>query len=271
VPSLPVDDPDDPRIVEFIGLRDNELRRRRESGDGDMAGVFIAEGDVVVERAARSGYRCRAAIVDATRTQPLPAALGDVPLFAAGPTVLRRITGMSVHRGVLASFDRRPLPAASDLLAAARRVVVLENVVNPTNVGVIARSALAFGIEALLLDPTSCDPLYRRASRVSMGEVFALPHARLAHLPDGLDVLVAHGFTPVALTPALDAQPLRAFVSGHAGTARVALVLGTEGHGLPATTMERCCRVRIPIDHRVDSLNVGAAAAIAMYELSMLT
>ena len=269
MPWLPVDDPDDPRIVEFLGLRDHELRRKRESSSGDLAGVFIAEGDIVVERAAQAGYRCRAAIVDATRAQPLPAALGDAPVFAAGPTVLRRITGMSVHRGVLASFDRRPLPTPDDVLVGARRVVVLENVVNPTNVGVIARSALAFGIEGLLVDPTSCDPLYRRASRVSMGEVFALPHARLAQLPDGLDVLARHGFTPVALTPALDAQPLRAFVSGHAGTARIALVLGTEGHGLPAATMERCRRVRIPIDQRVDSLNVGAAAAIAMYELSV--
>ena len=269
MPWLSVDDPDDPRIVEFLGLRDNELRRGRESASGDMAGVFIAEGDVVVERAAQAGYRCRAAIVDATRTQPLPASLGDVTVFAADPTVLRRITGMSVHRGVLASFDRRPLPAVSDVLGAARRVVVLENVVNPTNVGVIARSAVAFGIDALLVDPTSCDLLYRRASRVSMGEVFALPHTRLPHLPDGLDVLLEHGFTPIALTPALDAQPLRAFAAGHAEVARIALVLGAEGHGLPPATMDRCCRVRIPIARRVDSLNVGAAAAIAMYELSV--
>ena len=266
---LPVDDPDDPRIVEFLGLRDNELRRGRESAGGDMAGVFIAEGDIVVERAAQAGYRCRAAIVDATRTQPLPSALGDVPVFAAGQTVLRRITGMSVHRGVLASFDRRPLPAVSDVLGAAGRVVVLENVVNPTNVGVVARSAVAFGIDALLVDPTSCDPLYRRASRVSMGEVFALPHTRLPHLPDGLDALVAHGFTPVALTPALDAQPLRSFAADLDDATRIALVLGTEGHGLLPATMDRCRRVRIPIDRRVDSLNLGAAAAIAMYELSV--
>ena len=181
-----VDDPDDPRIAEFVGLRDRELagprvRRRRVPDDG----VFVAEGDIVVERALRAGYRLRAALVDATRTDPLPPGIDDgaTPVYGASPAVLRRITGLGVHRGVLASFDRRPVPAAAEVLAAARRVIVLERVSNPTNLGVIIRSAAGLGIDAVLLDPTCTDPLYRRVARVAMGEGYAFPWAWLPRLP----------------------------------------------------------------------------------------
>ncbi len=267
MPRHLVDDPDDPRIADFIGLRDHDLRRRREARGGDMAGLFVAEGDIVVQRAMRAAYRVRGLLVDATRTEPLPPEIGaDVPVFAAGPRVLERITGLGVHRGVLATFDRRPVPPPAEVVAGATRVVVLENVVNPTNVGVIARSAAAFGYEALLLDHACCDPLYRRASRVAMGEVFGLPPAWLGRLPDGLAVLRERGFTIVALTPDGGAEDLDVVVAGFAHDERVALLLGAEGHGLrPDTVVAADRRVRIPISAAVDSLNVGAAAAVALY------
>jgi tRNA G18 (ribose-2'-O)-methylase SpoU len=262
-----VTDPTDPRIEEFLGLRDHELRRRREADGGDLHGIFIAEGDLVLERAIRAGYRVRSVLVDATRTQPLPAALGaEVPVYAAGPEVVLRITGMAMHRGLIASLDRGPGRPLTDVVAAATRLVVLENVNNPTNLGVIARSAMGLGIDGLVLDPSCCDPLYRRASRVSMGEVFALPWARTERFPGGLDPVVDAGFELLALTPDPSADSIDdlAFATDE----RVALVLGAEGPGLTEATMERIGRrVRIPLHAGVDSLNVGAAAAIACYVL----
>jgi tRNA G18 (ribose-2'-O)-methylase SpoU len=263
-----VDDPGDPRVADFIGLRDHELRRRRESAGGDLDGIFVAEGDLVLERALRAGYRPRAVLVDARRSQPLPPALpAGCPVYAAGPEVVHRITGYHLHRGILGTFERRPVPPVADVIAGRRRVVVGENLVNPTNLGVIARSAVALGWEALVLDRTSCDPLYRRAARVAMGEVYALPHAWADDFPAGLSPLVAAGFTLVALTPAVDAPALDEL--GLGPDDRVALVLGSEGPGLrPDTLAAVDVRARIPMAGAVDSLNVGAAAAIACYELT---
>jgi tRNA G18 (ribose-2'-O)-methylase SpoU len=264
---IPVEEPSDPRIEEFLGLRDHELRRRREAPGGDLEGIFVAEGDIVVQRAIRAGYRVRSALVDGTRPTPLPEEIAaHVPVYAAGPDVVLRITGMGVHRGVMASFDRRPEAAAADVLAAATRIVVLENVNNPTNLGVIARSAVGLGADALLLDPSCCDPLYRRASRVAMGEVFAMPWARLGRFPQGLDAVIEAGFSLIALTPDPAAEPIDDV--SFAPDERVALVLGAEGPGLTEEAMARIGRrVRIPLHGSVDSLNVGAAAAIACYVL----
>jgi tRNA G18 (ribose-2'-O)-methylase SpoU len=268
VPTIPVDDPADARIEEFLGLRDHELRRRRESPGGDLAGIFIAEGDLVVERALRAGYRLRSVLVDTTRTLPLPPSIAEAgaPVYAAGPEVVLRITGMAMHRGLIASLDRGPERDLEGVLAAATRAVVLENVNNPTNLGVIARSAMGLGADALLLDPSCCDPLYRRASRVAMGEVFALPWARTRRFPEGLDPILAAGFSLLALTPDPGAEPIDDVA--FAPDERVALVLGAEGPGLTDETMDRIGRrVRIPLHAGVDSLNVGAAAAIACYVL----
>jgi tRNA G18 (ribose-2'-O)-methylase SpoU len=188
----------------------------------------------------------------------------EVPVYAAGPQVLQRITGYHLHRGVLAVFHRAPERESASVLAGARSAVVLENVVNPTNLGVIIRSAAGLGIDAVLLDPTSADPLYRRASRVAMGEVFSLPWARLPAFPRGLDVVRRAGFTLLALTPAADAVAVDELVLP-AGC-RPALLLGAEGAGLPDETMGAAdLRVRIPMSREVDSLNVGAAAAVAMW------
>lgn len=263
---IQIDDPDDERLADFIGLRDRELRTRADSQQPEVA-VFIAEGDIVVERALRAGYELRALLVDATR-ESLPVGLPtDAAVYGAGREVVTRITGMGVHRGSMGVFLRRELPSPAAVMAGARRLVVAEGVVNPINLGVIIRSAAGLGMDGLLLDSASVDPLYRRASRVSMGEVFDLPYSRIGSLPDALDDIVAAGFTTVALTPDATAESLDeiSFTSGE----RVALVLGSEGPGLTDETMQRCDRrVRIPLSGRVDSLNVGSAAAVAFYAIS---
>jgi tRNA G18 (ribose-2'-O)-methylase SpoU len=263
-----VDDPGDPRIAAFVGLRDHSLRKRREQPGGDMAGVFICEGDLVVERALQAGYQLTSVLVDAKRTAPFPFEVNDdVDVFAATAPVLVRITGYALHRGMLACFVRRPESDAETVLDGARRIVVLEGINNPTNLGIIARSAAALGIDAMLLDASSCDPLYRRASRVAMGEVFKLPYARLPPFPDGLRALHDRDFTLLALTPderaiAIDRLPL-------ASDQPVALMFGAEGAGLTDDTRARCDHaVRIPMRDGVDSLNIAAAAAIAIWCLT---
>lgn len=265
---VPVERPDDPRIALYLGLRDHQLRQQRESPGGDLAGLFVAEGDVVVERALAAGYRMLHAIVDAQRRQPLPTGLPDsVPVYGASVPVLVRITGMGVHRGMMACFERRPLPSPDEVLDGARRVIVAEGVNNPTNIGVIVRSAAALGVDAMLIDPSCSDPLYRRASRVSMGEVFRFPYARTTPLPEGLTPLRERGFVIAALTPASDAIDIADLEPSE----RIALVLGTEGHGLLEPTMASAdVRVRIPMHADVDSLNVGAAAAVACYALTRI-
>jgi tRNA G18 (ribose-2'-O)-methylase SpoU len=272
-PEAPeVGDPADPRVVEYAGLRDHELRRRREGPDGDLGGVFVADGDAVVARAVAAGHQLRSLFVDAARARPLPAevlaaaAAVGAPVLRAGPAVVEAVSGRRRYRDCLASFDRPPLPDPAELVAASRGLVALEGVVNPNNVGVITRSAVALGADGLLLDPSSCDPLYRRASRVSMGTCFSLPHCRLGSFPGGLDVARRAGFALVALTPAAGATALRDLPL--APGQPVVLVLGTEGEGLGDATLEAADhRARVPLRRGVDSLNVGAAAAIACYEL----
>jgi tRNA G18 (ribose-2'-O)-methylase SpoU len=273
VPWVPIDDPRDPRIAPFVGLRDRELARRVTPGG---RGVFIAEGDVVAERAARAGYEPLAVLVDATRTDPLPPGVdAGVPVYAAAPTVLQRITGLGVHRGLLACFERRPPRPAAEVLDAARRVVVLERVSNPTNLGVILRSAAGLGMDAILLDPTCSDPLYRRTARVAMGEGYGFAWAWIPRLPGGLDVLRAHGFRLIALTPGDGAVPLDELALGGAGDRGVdwrdeplALLFGAEGPGLsPGTLAAADVRAGIPMRGGVDSLNVGVAAGIAFWVL----
>ncbi|MGI9595549.1 MAG: TrmH family RNA methyltransferase [Acidimicrobiales bacterium] len=265
---IEVDDPEDSRIWVFQGLRDHVLRRRREQPDGDMAGVFVAEGDIVVERALRAGYQLQCLLVDAKRTKPLPDAIDQaVPVYAAGPEVLQRITGYHLHRGVLACFKRRELLSFDDAVAGSRTVAVIEGVNNPTNLGVILRCAVALGVDSYFIDPTCCDPLYRRCGRVSMGESFATPYARLPAFPDGLAPLRAAGFELLALTPDPNAVPLNEL--RFAADQAVALLLGAEGPGLTEATMAACDRrVKIPMSGTTDSINVGSAAAVAFYAVA---
>jgi tRNA G18 (ribose-2'-O)-methylase SpoU len=265
VPTRPVHlitDPDDERLADYRALTDLELRTRWEQPNG----LFIAEGELVLRRALRAGYPPRSFLVDAKRADQLDELPAEAPVYAATPDVLERVTGFHVHRGVLASFHRTALLAADDVLASARRVVVLEDVNNHTNLGAVFRGAAALGVDAVLLSPTCADPLYRRSVRVSMGEVFAVPYARLEPWPDGLDRVRAAGFTVLALTPAADALPIQRLGGEH--RARAALLLGAEGPGLSRHALAASdVRVAIPMRRGVDSLNVAAAAAVAFWEL----
>lgn len=256
--------PDDPRVAEFLHLTDVALRRLKEPAEG----LYMAESRKVIDRALRAGHRPRAFLMGHRwfeESQDLlvhPAAAG-VPVFVADDDVLRQIIGFKLHRGMLASMHRPVLRPVAEVLAGARRVAVLEDVVDHTNLGAIMRAAAAIGLDALLVTPRCADPLYRRAVRVSMGTVFQVPWTRIPW-PEGVDTLRASGFTVVALTLAHDSVPLDDFVT--AVPERLAIVLGTEGDGLSAEATARSdVRVRIPMHGEVDSLNVGAAAAVAFW------
>jgi tRNA G18 (ribose-2'-O)-methylase SpoU len=256
-------DPQDERIADYRALTDVELRTRWEPPHG----LFIAEGELVLRRALRAGYRPRSFLVDAKRVDQLrDLESAGAPVYLAGPQVLRAATGFHVHRGILASFHRRPLPTVAEVVAAARRLAVLEDVNNHTNLGAIFRCAAALGVDGVLLSPSCADPLYRRSVRVSMGEVFAVPYAPLRSWPDGLQRVREAGFTLLALTPAAGATPVQRL--GPAERARPALLLGAEGSGLSVGALAGCDRrVAIPMRRGVDSLNVAAAAAVAFWEL----
>ncbi len=257
-----ITDPADDRLGDYRALTDLELRTKWEPPNG----LFIAEGELVLRRALRAGYRPRSYLIDAKRVGQLADLPGDAPVYAAAPAVLEQATGFHVHRGVLASFHRLPLLDAAGVLTTARRVAILEDVNNHTNIGAVFRGAAALGIDAVLLSPTCADPLYRRSVRVSMGEVFAVPYARLEPWPGGLAQVRGAGFTVLALTPAADAVPIQRLAA--AQRARAALLLGAEGPGLSRHALAGSdVRVAIPMRRGVDSLNVAAAAAVAFWEL----
>lgn len=259
-----VTDPADPRVADYVGLTDASRRMRHEPA----AGFFIAEGEKVVRRAVAAGYPARSLLVSPQRYAELDPTLRDLgcPVHVAAFPVLQAVTGFHVHRGVLASFGRLPVPTAEQVLARARRVVVMEEVTNHTNLGAVFRSAAGLGMDAVLLGPRSCDPLYRRSVRVSMGQVFAVPYAFLDRWPEGLGDLRDAGFRVLALTP--DAGATRLEDVRPDDDDRVALVLGAEGPGLTEAAMAQSDeRVRIPMAAGVDSLNVAAAAAVACWVL----
>lgn len=258
-----ITDPDDARIADYRALTDVALRTRWEPPHG----LFIAEGELVLRRALRAGYAPRSYLLDVARVPGLAGDLPGAPVYAADQQVLRATTGFHVHRGVLGSFHRRALPAAAEVLAAARQVLVCEDVNNHTNLGAIFRSAAGLGMDGVLLSPSCADPLYRRSVRVSMGEVFAVPYATLAPWPDALARVRAAGFTVLALTPAPDAVPLHRLPP--AARSRPALLLGAEGPGLSGAALAAAdLPVTIPMRAGVDSLNVAAAAAVACWELA---
>ena len=261
-----VTDPADPRLGDYRDLRDVELRKHLESDEG----LFIAEGEKVVRRAVEAGFEPRSFLMAPRWLAGLDDVLApsDAPCYVVSEELAERVTGFHVHRGALASLHRRPLPSVPLVLAGARTVVVLEDVVDHTNVGAIFRSAAALGVDAILLSPRCADPLYRRAVKVAMGSVFTMPYARLGSADgpgwyDAVAALSEAGFTTVALTPADDAVEVEQAV---AGRDRVALVVGTEGHGLSRRWMDSAdVRAVIPMAGGIDSLNVAAATAVACY------
>ncbi|MGX6606751.1 TrmH family RNA methyltransferase [Micromonosporaceae bacterium Da 78-11] len=263
MPALSITDPDDERISDYRALTDLELRIKWEPPNG----LFIAEGELVMNRALRAGYRMRSALVDEKRVDQLTGLPDDAPVYAATQAVLESVTGFHVHRGILASFHRRPQPSLDEVLAGARRLAVLEGLNTHTNLGALFRSAAALGIDAIVLSPNCADPLYRRAVRVSMGEVFAIPYVKTEDWPQALAAVRAAGFTLLAMTPAPDAVALQQLTA--AQRERPALLFGAEGPGLTDQALRASeVRVAIPMHNGVDSLNVATAAAIAFWELS---
>ncbi|GAA2308327.1 RNA methyltransferase [Streptomyces kunmingensis] len=262
---ITIEDPDDPRLRDYTGLTDVELRRKREPAEG----LFIAEGEKVIRRAKQAGYEMRSMLLSAKWVDVMRDVIDEVPapVYAVAPDLAEQVTGYHVHRGALASMQRKPLPTADDLLTTARRLVIMESVNDHTNIGAIFRSAAALGMDAVLLSPDCADPLYRRSVKVSMGAVFSVPYARLESWPKSLLTVREAGFNLLALTPAEKAKSLDE-VAPHRMD-RVALLLGAEGEGLSTKALMAADEwVRIPMAHGVDSLNVGAAAAVAFYAVA---
>ena len=274
----PVTDRDDPRLTDYVGLTDVALRTRVEPAGG----LYIAESSTVLGRALRAGHRPRSVLLAPRWLPDLEAMLADVPgddavpVYVAEEPVLEAITGFHVHRGALASMHRPVLPTVADVLASARggagarRVAVLEDLVDHTNVGAAFRSAAALGVDAVLVTPRCADPLYRRSVRVSMGTVFQVPWTRIDPWPGGVATLREAGFVTASLALSDDSVSLDELVADPPH--RLALVLGAEGDGLkPATVAASDLTVRIPMAGGVDSLNVAAAAAVAFWATRVST
>ncbi|MBV9448939.1 MAG: RNA methyltransferase [Streptosporangiaceae bacterium] len=265
-------DADDPRLADYARLTDMDLRTSLETEHG----LFIAEGTKVITRAVAAGYPVRSMLLPERRLGDMTALTtaltttqppGIAPLYVVPDAIAERITGFRLHRGALASLHRKPLPEVAGLAATARRLLVLEDLVDHGNVGAIFRCAAALGVDAVIVSPRCADPLYRRSVKVSMGAVFAIPYARMTGWYDGLAELRAAGFRLLALTPDPAAVPITETKPGE----RAALLLGTEGDGLSSRWLREADQaVRIPMhpgarDAGVDSLNVVAAAAIACH------
>ena len=268
MPLIRIDAPEDPALADYLHLTDVALRSRSEP----ERGIYMAESASVIERALEAGHRPRSFLMEDKWLEPMAGLLasadaGDrrtVPVYVGSREVLRAVTGFTVHRGAIAAMWRPALPSVADLLASpsVRRVAILEDIVDHTNVGAIFRSVAALGGDAVLVTPRCADPLYRRSVRVSMGTVFQVPWTRLPDWPGGVDELRALGFTVAALA----LTPQAVSLDDYTPPARLALILGTEGDGIaPATLTEVDVHVRIPMSGGVDSLNVAAASAVAMW------
>jgi tRNA G18 (ribose-2'-O)-methylase SpoU len=264
MPVIEISDLSDPRLVDYAHLTDVALKKAR----GTEHGLYIAESALVLERALRAGHRPRSVLALGNTVEEARALVGEnVPVFVGPGELLTELTGYVLHRGVIASMHRPELPDPEALLAGARRIVILENVSDPTNVGAIFRSAGAIGADAILVTPRCSDPFYRRAIRVSMGTVLQVPWTRVGDWPSTRALLTRHGFHLAALALTTDAVSLRDF-PGHEHE-RLALLLGAEGEGLtPDALAASDTVVQIPMKHGIDSLNVAAASAVAMWALS---
>ena len=257
-----------PELDVYARLTERELTTYYEP----YGGLFLAESDKVIERALEAGYEPVSVLVAEgarDRCQNILERLRGIPHYLASEEVLSQLTGYVLTRGILCAMKRRPLPQAREILAASQRVAVLEEVMNPANVGAIFRSAAALGIDGVLLTKGCSDPLYRRSVRVSMGNVFCLPYAYAegAWPQEGMALLREMGFATVAM--ALCEDSLSLSDESLASFERLAIVLGTEGEGLKGQTLADCdMTVKIPMSRGVDSLNVAAASAVAFWELA---
>jgi tRNA G18 (ribose-2'-O)-methylase SpoU len=265
--KLTITDPDDPRLADYVRLRETSLRRHLESEHG----LFIAEGEKVIRRAVDAGYRPRSFLLAERWLEGLSDVVlrwPAVPVFVVTENLAEQVTGFHVHRGALASLHREQRHRLDELLTL-RRVVVLEDIVDHTNVGAILRNAAGLGWDGAVLSPRTADPLYRRSIKVSMGAVFSLPWARLEDWRGAPEMLATAGFRTVALTLTPEALELSQVAAGINSETRVAVMLGTEGAGLSKHWSDGAAiRARIPMFAGIDSLNVAAAAAIACYALS---
>lgn len=261
----------DSRIDAYARLTEAQLRNRLEPARG----IFIAESPKVIVRALDAGYQPESLLLE---RKHLPAAQKiidtyrlDIPVFTGEDDVLANLTGYALTRGVLCAMRRKPLPDVADVLKDAHRVAVLEDITNTVNVGAIFRSAAALGVDAVLLTPTCCDPLYRRAARVSMGTVFQVPWTRIGTNPSdwperGIERLHDLGFLCASF--ALSDDSISLADARLQSVDRLAMIFGTEGDGLsPKTLATSDCTIRIPMAHDVDSLNVAASSAVAFWQL----
>ncbi|MBR1457581.1 MAG: RNA methyltransferase [Oscillospiraceae bacterium] len=261
-----------PELDIYARLTEGQLKNRAEPSKG----LFIAESPNVIHRALDAGYEPVSLLMERRhidgQAKEIVARCGGIPVYTSELEVLKELTGFPLTRGVLCAMRRRPQPTAEEVCAGARRIAVLEDVMNPTNLGAIFRSAAALGMDAVLLTPACSDPLYRRAVRVSMGTVFQVPWARIGEEPGdwpqaGLGTLRRLGFRTAAMALREDSLPVDD--ARLAREEKLAVVLGTEGDGLAETTIAACdYTVRIPMSHGVDSLNVAAASAVAFWQLA---
>lgn len=258
-----------PELDVYARLTENQLVNRAEPEKG----MFIAESPLVIGRALDAGYTPVSFLMEPkdveTRGKALLERCGDIPVYVAELDVLTQLTGFHLTRGMLCAMYRKPLPTVERLCQNARRIAVLEDVMNPTNIGAIIRSAAALHMDALVLTSACSDPLYRRAIRVSMGNVFQIPWTYFPKGADWTNQLHQLGFKTVAM--ALKEDSLDIYDPRLQQEDKLAVVLGTEGDGLAAETIAHCdYTVRIPMSHGVDSLNVAAASAVAFYQLGLL-
>lgn len=262
-----------PELDVYARLTENQLLNRQEPEKG----LFIAESPKVIERALAAGCVPVSLLLErkhiAGEARDIIVQCGEIPVYTADFTVLKELTGFPMTRGALCAMRRPPLPSIEKACAGARRIAVLENVVNPTNVGAIFRSAAALNIDAVLLTPACSNPLYRRAIRVSMGTVFQIPWTYLCRESSewpqpGMQLLRDMGFKTAAM--ALGDEALSIDDSRLMAEEKLAIILGTEGDGLASGTIADCdYTVRIPMSHGVDSLNVAAASAVAFWQLGI--
>lgn len=267
---IPITSLQEPELNVYSNLSENQLLHYYEPA----AGLFIAESPIVIGRALDAGYEPVSVLME-NREPDAPSAgilarLGNVPVYTAPMQLLSTLTGYALTRGMLCAMRRKPLPSIAEVCAGARRIAVLENVVNPTNIGAIIRSAAALNMDAVLLTSGCSDPLYRRAVRVSMGTIFQIPWTILnrscAWPHPAMEELKALGFKTAAM--ALTDQSVRIDDPSVLAEEKLAIVLGTEGDGLAKTTIADCdYTIRIPMSHGVDSLNVAAASAVAFWQL----